>query len=169
MTRITTALSVALVLACSTQALAQTKNHCRVGETLVFSCTIAKSRKVVSLCVGESKLKYRFGKPGTVELEFPGADGGRLAVTQSDETAGSNSAFENISIAFSTAEADFVVFGRFAMMGGGGGGWDSGIDVKTKAGKTASLVCEASEASWDGDLIKKISKTVANVSYTFSN
>ncbi|MDO8331914.1 MAG: hypothetical protein Q7T36_15725 [Fluviicoccus sp.] len=60
----------------STGALAS-ENHCTAQEQAVFSCSIAKSSKVVSLCAskqlskGKGSVTYRFGPPGKVELEFP--------------------------------------------------------------------------------------------------
>lgn len=50
---------------------------CEKSEKIIFSCTIKKPAKVVSLCasVNVSKdqgyLVYRFGLPDKVELEFP--------------------------------------------------------------------------------------------------
>jgi hypothetical protein len=47
---------------------------CRDGEQQYFSCTL-KSKKTAAVCGGgtgdTSYMQYRFGKPGTVELEFP--------------------------------------------------------------------------------------------------
>ena len=50
---------------------------CENTEQVVFSCTIRKSAKIVSLCSSKELtkdrgyLQYRFGVPGNVELEFP--------------------------------------------------------------------------------------------------
>lgn len=70
---------VGMLSAIFSSTFAQT--HCRAEEEVVFSCKIAKSRKVVSLCAiskssnGEKKalmLQYRFGKlMGTPEFQFP--------------------------------------------------------------------------------------------------
>jgi hypothetical protein len=68
-------LSVLLALV-STGAVAS-GSHCNNQEQVVFSCTIAKSSKLVSLCASKSlskkrgNLVYRFGTTGQVELEFP--------------------------------------------------------------------------------------------------
>jgi len=53
------------------------QSHCTDREQTVFSCRIAKSEKIVSLCASrnltknDGKLAYRFGPRGKVELEFP--------------------------------------------------------------------------------------------------
>ncbi len=52
-------------------------SHCATEEITLFSCQIEKSAKVVSVCASQplsatSSLAYRFGKPGNIELEYPG-------------------------------------------------------------------------------------------------
>lgn len=53
------------------------ESHCTNQEQTVFSCNIAKSSKVVSLCASKQfskekgSLTYRFGPLGKIELEFP--------------------------------------------------------------------------------------------------
>jgi len=53
------------------------ETHCAAHEQAIFSCTMAKSSKVVSLCAStilskeQGTLAYRFGRIGKVELEFP--------------------------------------------------------------------------------------------------
>jgi hypothetical protein len=60
-------------------------SHCSKQEQVIFSCAIAQSRKVVSLCAsrlsekGQEALTYRFGPIGKVELEFPRSPAGSLA------------------------------------------------------------------------------------------
>jgi hypothetical protein len=55
----------------------QTTSLCSKGETVVFSCPLKSSTKVVSLCSSEKLtktegfLQYRFGVRGNVELEYP--------------------------------------------------------------------------------------------------
>jgi hypothetical protein len=55
----------------------QTPSHCSASESVLFSCKIKGSTKVLSLCGSKelSKdtgyLQYRFGRPGAVELRFP--------------------------------------------------------------------------------------------------
>ena len=50
---------------------------CESTEKIVFSCTVGKTAKLVSLCSSQELtkdrgyLQYRFGTPGKIELEFP--------------------------------------------------------------------------------------------------
>src|SRR5690349_4637553 len=57
---------------------------CAKDEKVIFSCSLKRSMKTVSLC-SSSKLtresgylQYRFGRPGKVELEFPNNRAGSL-------------------------------------------------------------------------------------------
>lgn len=50
---------------------------CEKDEKIVFSCPVARTAKIVSLCSSQELtkekgyLQYRFGLPGKIELEFP--------------------------------------------------------------------------------------------------
>jgi hypothetical protein len=50
---------------------------CERDEKIVFSCPLAKPAKIVSLCSSKELtkdrgyLRYRFGLPGKIELEYP--------------------------------------------------------------------------------------------------
>jgi hypothetical protein len=52
-------------------------HHCAPGEAVVMSCAMEDSTKVLSLCASpgataeQGYLQYRFGKRGSVELEYP--------------------------------------------------------------------------------------------------
>lgn len=74
------------VLACLCLALggvgatcAQDATLCAAGETILFNCRIQGEDRLASVCaspqlaVPGGYLRYRFGKPGAVELEFPAA------------------------------------------------------------------------------------------------
>lgn len=58
------------------------ESHCSNNERVIFSCPIAKSNKVVSLCASpdlsktKGHLAYRFGAVGNVELEHPSTPAG---------------------------------------------------------------------------------------------
>lgn len=60
------------------EAAAVSRSLCRAEEQVIFSCPVAKAAKLVSLCGSKNLdnrrgyLQYRFGKPGAVELQFPG-------------------------------------------------------------------------------------------------
>jgi len=57
----------------------QTASLCRTEEQVIFTCTATGSAKLISLCASKSLdnrrgyLQYRYGKPGTIELQFPQA------------------------------------------------------------------------------------------------
>ena len=61
----------------SGMAQLQPGSLCENTEKVVFSCTITKAAKIVSLCSSKELtkdrgyLQYRFGLPGKIELEFP--------------------------------------------------------------------------------------------------
>src|SRR5689334_25339939 len=69
--------SVCLVVGVAPGAPQPAASLCEKSEKVIFSCSIKKSGKIVSLCssVNASKdqgyVQYRFGLPGKVELEFP--------------------------------------------------------------------------------------------------
>jgi hypothetical protein len=58
-------------------ALPGPSSLCAKDEKIVFSCSLKRSMKVVSLCSSAKLtkdggyLQYRFGAPGKIELEFP--------------------------------------------------------------------------------------------------
>jgi len=55
----------------------QAGSLCRRDEKIVFSCTVTKAAKIVSLCSSkqlakeQGYLQYRFGLPDKIELEYP--------------------------------------------------------------------------------------------------
>ena len=55
----------------------QAGSLCEKDEKIVFSCSIRRPAKIVSLCSSKDLtkergyLQYRFGLPGKIELEFP--------------------------------------------------------------------------------------------------
>lgn len=54
-----------------------TPSHCSDKEQVIFSCTVKKSIKVLSVCaskqldIPDRYVQYRYGALGVVELEFP--------------------------------------------------------------------------------------------------
>ena len=55
---------------------------CTQSEKVLFSCSVKRSAKLVSLCASadvsrtRGYVQYRFGTPGKVELEYPAEKGG---------------------------------------------------------------------------------------------
>lgn len=79
--------SIALaVIVMSDLARADSATHCKSNETNFFTCSIANSTKVVSLC-GDRKeetneiswLQYRFGVIGRPELIYPASKAGSFS------------------------------------------------------------------------------------------
>lgn len=71
------AVLLCLAVATTSPAQLQTGSLCERDEKVVFSCTVAKSARIVSLCSSkqltkeQSYLQYRFGLPSKIELEYP--------------------------------------------------------------------------------------------------
>ena len=69
-------LSLSLATASNVEQL-QPGSLCERGEKIVFSCALTKPPKIVSLCSSkeltknQGYLRYRFGLPGKIELEYP--------------------------------------------------------------------------------------------------
>jgi hypothetical protein len=69
-------LSLSLASA-SNVAQLQAGSLCEGDEKIVFSCAVGKQAKIVSLCSSKELtkdkgyLRYRFGLPGKIELEYP--------------------------------------------------------------------------------------------------
>ncbi len=45
-------------------------SHCQASETVVFTCRLNKSAKVVSICRKNTVLSYRYGRLGQIELAY---------------------------------------------------------------------------------------------------
>jgi len=69
----------ASLFAAEMATVAQPPSLCRAEEQIIFTCVAAASAKLVSLCGSRlldhrrGYLQYRYGKPGTIELQFPQA------------------------------------------------------------------------------------------------
>lgn len=57
----------------------QASSLCRDEEQIIFSCDATPGGRIISLCASKNLdhrrgyLQYRYGKPGTIELQFPQA------------------------------------------------------------------------------------------------
>ncbi len=73
-------ISLFLLLPAATALAAE--SNCSAGETVIFSCTVGKGTKVVSMCASPSltaksgTLYYRFGASSKIELEYPSKPNG---------------------------------------------------------------------------------------------
>lgn len=66
-----------LLLACGCAHATAGESHCTAQEQIIFSCAIAHSSEIASLCASQNmaekrgSLVYRFGRRGQIELVFP--------------------------------------------------------------------------------------------------
>ena len=107
-------LALAPGVSLSNMAQLQAGSLCENTEKVVFSCTINKSAKIVSLCSSKELtkergyLQYRFGLPGKIELEFP---------KQREQTQAAfkyshyfRAQFDQTEISFSQAGYEYAIF-----------------------------------------------------------
>ena len=77
MIKVGAALLFVLSLSLANVAQLQPGSLCQRDEKIVFSCAVGKQAKLVSLCSSKELtkdkgyLRYRFGLPGKIELEYP--------------------------------------------------------------------------------------------------
>jgi len=67
------AATAAAAAAAPSGASKQVPSHCLPGEKDVLSCQLKKSPNVISVCLAGEVLYFRLGKPGRVELSYPGS------------------------------------------------------------------------------------------------
>lgn len=90
------------------------ESHCTNQEQILFSCSVAKSAKAVSLCSspklakGQGALAYRFGALGKVELEFPSSSTNSLQ--QFRHAQYSRYQVNRTEVSFSIGKYDYSVF-----------------------------------------------------------
>jgi len=128
---------------------------CESGEKIVFSCTVGKTAKIVSLCSSteltkdRGYLQYRFGLPGKIELEFP---------KQREQTQSAfkyshyfRAQFDQTKISFTTNEYEYAIFDDYngeekpAQH-------DQGIKIRPPIGSEVTLTCHGKAKAQYGDL-----------------
>ena len=128
---------------------------CESGEKIVFSCTVGKTAKIVSLCSSteltkdRGYLQYRFGLPGKLELEFP---------KEREQTQSAfkyshyfRAQFDQTEISFTTNEYEYAIFDDYngeqkpAQR-------DQGIRITSPGGKETNLNCRGKAKAQYGDL-----------------
>ena len=122
----------------------QTGSLCEGTEKVVFSCTVGKSAKIVSLCSSKELtrdrgyLQYRFGVPGKIELEFP---------KQREQTQSAFKYSHYFRAQFDQSEISFTSDGyQYAIFDDYNGELkpakqDQGIRITSPAGKETTLNC----------------------------
>ena len=91
---------------------------CASDEVVIFHCGIG--RKMVSVCGGrtpEPHAQYRFGRPGNIELAYPGP--GQSGLTYAREIYSGGGALQ---IRFSNGGTDYAVYSRTVRTGFGADG-----------------------------------------------
>lgn len=90
------------------------ESHCSQQEQTIFSCVVAGSSKVISLCASkplskeQGALAYRFGQIGKIELEFPSSSQGSLQ--QFRYAHYSRFQVDRTEVSFSNGNAFYSVF-----------------------------------------------------------
>jgi hypothetical protein len=128
---------------------------CEPTEKIVFSCTITRPAKIVSLCSSKELtkdrgyLQYRFGLPGKIELEFP---------KEREQTQSAfkyshyfRAQFDQTEISFSQGAYEYAIFddyngeqrpARHAQ----------GVRITPNMGKEVTLSCRGKARAQYGDL-----------------
>lgn len=125
----------------SSQAFAAT--HCTTDEQDLFSCQIAKSSKVVSLCASKNlaknngSLSYRFGKIGKPEFTFPETAKNSLAAFTYSHYF--RAQVDRTYISFKNNAVEYQVFDTYD--GETKPEYQQGITVITADGKETNLFC----------------------------
>jgi len=136
-------------------AQTQSGSLCESTEKIVFSCTVGKAAKIVSLCSSKELtkdrgyLQYRFGLPGKLELEFP---------KQREQTQSSfkyshyfRAQFDQTEISFTSDAYQYAIFDDYngeqkpAQH-------DQGIRITSPNGKETTLTCRGRAKGQYGDL-----------------
>jgi hypothetical protein len=133
----------------------QSGSLCESTEKIVFSCTVGKASKMVSLCSSKELtksagyLQYRFGLPGKIELEFP---------RQREQTQSAfkyshyfRAQFDQTEISFTTNEYEYAIFDDYngeqkpAQR-------DQGIKIRPPMGSEITLSCRGKAKAQYEDL-----------------
>ena len=136
-------------------AQTQPGSLCESTEKIVFSCTVGKASKIVSLCSSKDLtkdrgyLQYRFGLPGKIELEFPK----QRKQTQSAFKYSHyfRAQFDQTEISFTSDNYEYAIFDDYngeqkpAQH-------DQGIRITSPNSKETTLTCRSRAKAQYGDL-----------------
>jgi hypothetical protein len=135
-----------------------TTNLCNLPEKVVFTCQLAESTKVVSLCGSEDftrtsgTLQYRFGRRGGLELAYPEVTEGSRDAFTFDASTNDGGDVDELTVRFENGGHTYRIsqeigwhFGhqhnRMPMPGG------AGVSVQTGGEVVAELFCDAELAT----------------------
>ncbi len=148
------ALSVAFILSLLPCAAEAGASHCSAKEQTLFSCRTG--RKTVSVCASRDlsadagAVRYRFGRPGALELIYPPSDADWRRVTRSGVLTFSGGGGAYLS--FTNEPYRYIVYTAI----GKGWGKKAGLVVEKNGQRVASLPCKDKETSELGpDLFAK--------------
>jgi hypothetical protein len=79
--------------------------RCLAGEQLIFACSHAG--KVASVCVRGENVAYRYGPPGTTEIEI--ASNGRDGRVYQSRAVGNHGGADAINLRFRNGEFSYIV------------------------------------------------------------
>ena len=133
--------------------------HCAASETVVFSCRIAESTKVLSVCgsahlaPGTGALSYRFGIPGKPESVFPGdAEGSPLRFRYAHYFRMRTDLTE---LSFANGGATYTVFDYYPG-DEGRDEYERGLRVVTDAGKAETTLSCAGDVDSNLGMLEEI-------------
>lgn len=140
----------------SPQAVASQVSLCKPPEHVLFNCALKGRKKLVSLCASEDfgkqsgYLQYRFGKQGSVELEYP-------ASTENTQNKFSYASYiryrvSKVNVSFRVSDFAYSVFDDYSDEAGENE-HELGVEVSRRTGtKSQRMVCMKPATSHLGDL-----------------
>jgi hypothetical protein len=130
----TSARAVALALATPLAAMAAPASLCAAEETAYFECTMASGKQLAVCGALPGRLQYRFGRPGAVELAYPGApeDGPKALLIARYHRYQT----ERLALRFEREGVGYTVFDDQE-----GDQRRGGVEVKTADARLHELVC----------------------------
>ena len=120
------------------------RSLCEKDEKVIFSCSIRKPAKLVSLCASpdfakdRGYLQYRFGLPGKIELEFPKTRESTQASFKYSHYF--RAQFDQTEIAFTSAGHQYAIFDDYSGEQKPAS-HDQGIRITAPDGKETTLSC----------------------------
>jgi hypothetical protein len=128
---------------------------CEKGEKVIFSCTIQKPAKIVSLCASadlakdHGYLQYRFGLPQKIELQFPRTRENTQAAFKYSHYF--RAQFEQTEISFTSSDHQYAIFDDYSGEQKPAS-HDQGIRITAPDGKETTLSCRGRAQADYGDL-----------------
>lgn len=132
------------LLICLFAAPAGAANLCKNQSDVLFSCSIDKSKKSVSICKADQSVEYRFGTPSKIDLTLP-EDSNASTIGLSRQNYATGAAFE-----INFVRGDFVYTVRNVFVGKPPSEWDE--VVVTKGDETIATLSCSNQAPTMGNI-----------------